>query len=225
MDSNLKISFNDDWNPKLLDIFSALFVFSLIITNILNAKVFEFHGFTFAAGILTFPLCMIFGDILTELYGFNRTRRIILTGFFCSLLFVVFTQIGIALPPAESWHLQNEFSAIYQQTPRIMIASFIAYLCGEFSNSYVISRMKIWSKGKGFSARAIASTLVGQGVDSLVFFPAAFWGILPNEVVINMVFSGWLFKVLYETAVVPLTATLVKRCKQYEGIEHFDRKF
>ena len=184
-----------------------------------------FHiGFLlFNGSLLAYPLNHIFGDILTEIYGFNRTRRLIWMGLICGLLFLAITQIAIILPPPVGYTGQTAFAMVNGVLPRIVIASYLAYLCCEFTNSYIISRLKIFQNAQKFPLRAIASTVGGQFVDSLIFFTVAFLGTMPTGDFLLMMIDGWIAKVLYEIVMLPVTTLVVRKIKSLEGIEHFDR--
>jgi len=223
-DLNLReTSADNEWTPQYIDIIAALYICMLILTAVLIPKLFAVGPFVFSAGILAYPMNTVFGDILTEVYGFNRTRRMIWIGLFCEILLVFLTQIAIALPPPPDFKLQEAYSAIFSNIPRIVVASFTAYVCCEFTNSYIMSRMKLWSNAKNLPLRAVASTIGAQTVDSLVFFTAAFAGVVSNNMLISMILSGIVVKSLYEIIFLPVTMLIVKKLKTLEGIEHFDR--
>lgn len=199
-----------------------VFVATLLISNIAAQKLFAFGSVTFTAGVLLFPLSYIFGDCLTEVYGYHRTRQVIWTGFACNVLLAAVLWIAIKLPPAKGWPLQKEFATVLGLVPRVVLASIIAYWIGEFLNSYVMARMKVLTKGRGFPARAICSTLVGQLLDTGAFVLIAFAFVFPAPLLLKTIIYGWLFKVGYEIAALPLTAVFVRWLKSYEGIDHFD---
>ncbi len=223
-DLNLRETGSDnEWHPKYLDAIGSLYICALIVTWVTASKLFAVGPLVFSAAILVYSLNCVFGDVLTEVYGFNRTRRLIWMGFICGLLFVFFTQIAIILPPAPEFKMQEAFAAVHGQLPRIVFASFTAYLFNEFTNSWVMSKMKLWSKADNFPLRAIASTAVSQFFDSVVFFGIAFAGNISFDVFANLVFSSWMFRVVYEIVFLPLTTLLVRKLKKLEGIEHFDR--
>ncbi|MFA6279481.1 MAG: queuosine precursor transporter [Bdellovibrionales bacterium] len=223
-DESLKETSADyEWHPKHFDVVACLYICALITTWVTVPKLFMVGDFVFPACILVYPLTCIFGDTLTEVYGFDRTRRLIWMGFVCGLMFLFFTQLSIILPPATDFKLQEAFAAINGQMPRIVLASFTAYLCCEFTNSYIMSKMKVWSRADNFPLRAVASTLVAQLVDSAVFFVMAFAGSMPSGVLTKLVVTAWLAKTLYETLFLPLTTLAVRRLKTLEGVEHFDR--
>jgi uncharacterized integral membrane protein (TIGR00697 family) len=223
-DLNLKETGTDsEWCPKYFDVVSSLYICALILTWVTAAKLFSVGPFVFCAAIIVYSLNCLFGDVLTEVYGFNRTRRLIWMGFACGLIFVFITQLAIALPPSPTFKLQEAFAAIHGQMPRIVFASFTAYLFNEFTNSWVMSKMKLWSKANNFPLRAIASTAVSQLVDSTVFFAIAFFGSITLGFFANLVFSSWAFRVIYEIVFLPFTTAFVRKLKSLEGIEHFDR--
>lgn len=210
-------------NEKYLSIISGLFVSSLLVSNIIAQKLIPVGPFVFTAGILLFPVTYIFGDCLTEVYGYARTRQIIWTGFAGNILLSFFMQLSIWLPPANGWGLQSEFAQVFSSVPRIVAASVVAYWVGEFSNSYVMAKMKIWTQGRNLWMRTIGSTVVGQGFDTAVFVLIAFYGNTPNSVIITIIWSGYLFKVFYEALATPLTYWIVNTLKKHEGIDRFDR--
>lgn len=222
---NLKITGNDnEWQPKYIEIAAMLFVAALLITAVVAPKIIQIGFLTISAATLVYPLTCIFGDALTEVYGFNRTRRIVWVGLICEAMLVFFTWLAIQLPAAEVFTFQDSYAQVLGSVPRIVLASFTAYLFCEFINSYIMSRMKVWMGAKNFSVRAMASTIVAQGVDSAIFFVIAFWGILPNEVVFKLIITTWIIKSLYEFFALPFTITFVKWLKKREGVEHFDKQ-
>ncbi len=216
-------SADNQWHPKHIDIVACLFITANIATWVTAIKLWTWGPLTFSAATLVYPLTCVFGDVLTEIYGFNRTRRLIWTGFGCGLLFLFFVQIAIILPAAPDFKLQDAFAAVNGALPRIIIASYVAYICCEFTNSSIMSKMKVWSKGDNFPLRAAASTIGAQLVDSIVFFTAAFVGIIPLGTLLSLIFGTWIAKSLYELIVLPFTTIAVTWLKKREGVEHFDR--
>ena len=185
------------------------------------------------AAVVLFPIAYIFGDVLTEVYGFAQARRVIWTGFACNLLAVAAIWIGLRLPAAPFWTAgslttaqtaQAAYEAILGFTPRLLAASFLAYLVGEFLNSVILAKLKIKTQGKFLWVRTIASTIVGEGADSLVFLSVAFWGILPGNALGIAILSQWLFKVSYEVLATPLTYWVVNTLKRLENEDYFDRQ-
>lgn len=207
---------------KYLGSISVFFVSVLLISNVASTKIVDFGWFTFDGGTLLFPLSYIFGDILTEVYGYKSSRKVIWLGFFMALLMsLVFIVVG-KLPSAPDWNNQNAYDLILGLAPRIVIASLIAYACGEFSNSYILAKMKIWTKGKMLWARTIGSTLVGEFIDSILFIIIAFWGILPNSLLITLIISNYIFKTSIEILFTPITYKIVNLLKKKENEDYYD---
>jgi queuosine precursor transporter len=201
----------------------ALFVTALITANITAVKLIGVFGLVLPAAVIVFPISYICGDVLTEVYGYRAARRVIWLGFLCNLLAVAAIYLGGILPAAPFWQDQGAYEAILGYTPRILAASFLAYLIGEFANSYVLARMKIATDGRWLWSRTVGSTLVGQGLDSLVFILLAFAGTIPFGAMISAVVAQWLVKSAYEALATPLTYAVVKRLKRTEGIDVYDR--
>jgi uncharacterized integral membrane protein (TIGR00697 family) len=199
-----------------------VFVMSLLVSNTIAVKIIAAGPFTLPAGIIVFPIAYIFGDVLTEVYGYSRTRTIIWWGFFCLAAMSVFYWLAVILPPASFWKDQEAFEHLFGLVPRIAGSSFLAYLVGEFVNSFVLSKMKIASAGRHFWLRAVASTAVGQGVDSLVFNFAAFLGVFSVGAVFYIALSGWILKTLYEVIALPATYAVVRLLKRAEEIDVYD---
>ena len=210
-------------NYKYFTSVGVIFVAVLLISNVAAQKLIPVGPFIFTAGVFLFPISYIFGDILTEIYGYKKAKQIIWLGFGASAFMAIFLYVVILLPPAPGWELQEEFSASLSQVPRIVIASLIAYWSGEFSNSLIMSKLKIRTKGKHLWIRTIGSTIVGQGADTIIFVIIAFWGIVPVNILITTIWSGYLFKVIYETLATPFTYMIVNWLKKKEGIDTFDK--
>src|SRR5215510_5604749 len=191
----------------------ALFITSLITANIMAVKLIDVAGFIMPAGIVIFPISYIVGDVLTEVYGFHQARRVIWLGFLCNLIVVVGILIGQWLPGAAFWDAQAAYERILGYTPRLLLASFTAYLFGEFANSLVLSRMKVATKGRWLWTRTIGSTVIGQGLDSLIFILIAFWGTSPASVLVSAIITQWIFKTGYEALATPLTYAVVNYIK------------
>jgi len=208
--------------PRLFDVIAMTFVASLLISNVAAQKLFAFGSATFTAGVIVFPITYIFGDVLTEVYGYERTRRVIWTGFACNIFLALVLWIAIALPPAKGWPLQEQFSRVLGLVPRIVAASITGYWIGEFSNSYIMARMKLATKGRWLPARTICSTIVGELLDSVAFVLIAFLFVFPAGLLAQTIFYGWAFKVLYEVIATPLTVLVVRWLKQYEGVDVYD---
>lgn len=207
---------------RYFDLIMALFVAVLLISNVASSKILDLGPFTFDGGTILFPISYIFGDILTEVYGYRRSRRVIWTGFGCSALAALTFMIVGALPPASGWGHQEAFMAILGQTPRIVIASLVAYFAGEFSNSYVLAKMKILTKGRWLWTRTIGSTLVGEGVDTLLFVTIAFAGVLPPSLLFSVILSNYIFKSGVEALATPITYQIVRWLKRAEQEDYYD---
>ncbi len=201
----------------------AFFVTALITANITAVKLIGLFGLAIDAGTIIFPISYIFGDVLTEVYGYRRARRVIWLGFFCNLLAVGAILLGGALPAAPFWEDQQAYETILGYAPRLLFASFCAYLIGEFANSYVLAKMKIATNGRWLWSRIIGSTLVGQGLDSAVFVVLAFSGTVPTGALVGIIVVNWLFKSVYEALATPLTYLVVNFLKRRENLDVYDR--
>jgi queuosine precursor transporter len=208
---------------RYYDFVMAAFVAILLLSNLIGAaKLADVGGFIFGAGILFFPLGYVIGDVLTEVYGYARARRVIWAGFVALVFMAFMSWVVVALPPAAGWEGQAAYESVFGQVWRIVFASVTAFWAGEFVNSYVMARMKIWTGGKHLWSRTIGSTVVGQGVDSLIFYPLAFWGVWSKEQVITVMITNWLLKVGWEVVLTPVTYAAVNWLKRKEGVDIFD---
>ena len=205
-----------------LVLITAIFITSLITANIIAIKIISLGPIILPAAIFIFPLSYIFGDILTEVYGYRWARKVIWLGFICNLIFVIFAWVGQILPPAPFWEGQEAYESILGYTPRLLAASFFGYLVGEFANSFILAKMKILTQGRWLWSRTIGSTIVGQGLDSLVFITLAFIG-TPSFVPI-MILYHWLAKTAIEAIATPLTYTIVNYLKKKDAIDTYDYK-
>ena len=205
-----------------LVIITTIFVTCLITANVIAVKVVSLGSVILPAAIFIFPLNYIFGDILTEVYGYRMTRKVIWLGFICNLIFVIFAWVGQILPPAPFWEKQEAYESILGYTPRLLAASFSGYLVGEFVNSFVLSKMKILTRGRWLWSRTIGSTILGQGLDTSIFITLAFIG-TPSFVPIMMLYH-WLTKTVIETAATPFTYAIVNFLKKKEMIDTYDEK-
>ncbi len=248
---------------RYYDFVMAAFVAILLLSNIIGAAKLTFvevswwpqgwwpaeNGvFIYGAGILFFPLGYVIGDILTEIYGFARARRVIWTGFAAMIFLAFMSYVVVSLPAFDGWTCaatgfdqspgpltsttdpagptgsicQQTYESVFGSTWRIVVASVVAFWAGEFVNSYVMAKMKVWTKGKALWTRTIGSTVVGQGVDSLIFYPVAFFGIWTTEAVVTVMITNWLLKVVWEAVLTPVTYAVVGRLKKAEGIDLYD---
>jgi queuosine precursor transporter len=208
---------------KYYDLVMALFVTILLCSNIIGAaKVCTVWGFTFGAGVLFFPISYIFNDVLTEVYGYARARKVVWAGFGAIIFASFMSWVVVTLPPAADWNDQRAYESVFGQTPRIVFASLTAFFVGEFANSYVLAKMKIKTSGRHLWARTIGSTIVGEGVDSLVFYPVAFFGVWSNHLVMQVMISNYIVKVLWEAIVTPVTYQVVGFLKKAEQEDYYD---
>jgi uncharacterized integral membrane protein (TIGR00697 family) len=203
-------------------IIAAVFVTCLLTANIVGVKVVSLGRIILPAAVAIFPLSYIFGDILTEVYGYRQARRVIWLGFFCNLVFVIFAWVGQVLPPAPFWEWQEAYESILGYTPRLLVASFCGYLAGEFANSFILAKMKILTQGRWLWSRTIGSTIVGQGLDTLIFVTGAYFG-TPFFVPI-MILYHWLAKTGIEAIATPFTYAVVNFLKRKEAIDTYDYK-
>jgi hypothetical protein len=199
-----------------------LFAACLLVSNILASKIMMVGPWSAPAGVLVFPLAYIINDVIAEVWGYRKARLIIWAGFGVNLLAVLFFSLGILATPAPFFGSQEAFATVLGNTPRIVAASLLAYLVGSFLNAYIMSRFKVLTRGKGFSIRAIVSTLLGEGADSLIFITVAFAGVFPAGVLFTMVLTQAIIKTVYEIAVLPLTIRVVQKVKKLEGEDVFD---
>jgi queuosine precursor transporter len=207
---------------RWLDTITGAFVAVLIISNVASTKILQLGPFSFDGGTILFPLAYVFGDVLTEVYGYRRSRRVIWTGFIAlGLAAAIFAAVDI-LPPASGWTLQQSYHAILGQTPRIVLASLAGYFAGEFSNSYILARMKILTRGRWLWTRTIGSTLVGEAVDTLLFLVIAFLGVLPLPLLQAIFISNYVFKVGVEVLFTPVTYRVTSLLKRLEAEDYYD---
>lgn len=203
-------------------IVAAGFVASLIVSNIIAVKLVQLGPWVVPAAVIVFPISYIIGDILTEVYGYRRARQVIWLGFGCNLLTTAAVAIAIWLPAAPFWPHQAAYEQILGYAPRLLLASFAAYLIGEFANAYVLSRLKVATQGRWLWLRTIGSTLVGQALDSAVFMVVAFSGIIPGWAIVTAAITQWLVKSLYEALATPLTYLVVGLLKRHENVDVYD---
>ncbi len=216
---------------KYYDFAMAAFVAILICSNLIGAaklvqyfelKIGPWSVGEFGAGILFFPLSYVLGDILTEVYGYARARRVVWAGFAAVLFMAFMAWAVVSMPPAPGWQGQPAYEEVFGLTPRIVFASVIAFWAGELSNAFVMARMKVWSGGKHLYQRTIGSTIVGQGIDSLLFYPIAFLGVWTTSQVVTVLVTNYLLKVLWEAMLTPVTYRVVGMLKRAEGVDVYD---
>jgi queuosine precursor transporter len=209
---------------KYYDFVMAAFVTVYLCANLIGpAKPATVMGFTFGAGVLFFPASYLFGDILTEVYGYKRARRVIWSGFGALMFASIMATVVVKLPPAANWPHQAAYENIFGQTPRIVIASLIAFFAGEFVNSFVLAKMKILTSGKHLWTRTIGSTIAGEAVDTLIFYPVAFYATWDNALLLSVMVGNYIMKVLWEVVVTPITYKVVAWLKRAENEDYYDR--
>jgi uncharacterized integral membrane protein (TIGR00697 family) len=204
-------------------IFATLFIMSLIVSNVAAFKMIAIGPWAVPAATLLFPILYIMSDVIAEVYGFKSAKRVVFIGFALNLIAVLYFQLVIVLK-SPVWFVGSEaFATVLGNTPRVLVASFVAYLIGSYFNAMILSVMKVHSKnGKGFGLRAITSTIVGEGLDAFIFLFIAFYGTMPTQQLVTSALVLWTLKVIYEVIVLPITSTVVKAVKKFEGIDTFD---
>lgn len=208
---------------RLFMCIGVVFIMCLLLSNLIAGKMWAVtENITLPAAVILFPVTYILGDVFTEVYGFRKARSVIWLGFMCSFFAVMVYLLTIALPHPGYWENQEAYAIVMGTTPRVAIASFAGYLFGEFSNSIILSRLKVVTKGKKLWIRTIVSTLIGEGLDSVIFIMISFWGTMENSVVLRMILFQYLFKVSYEIIFTPLTYLVIKKVKKAENIDVFD---
>ncbi|WP_338445137.1 queuosine precursor transporter [Pelagerythrobacter marensis] len=215
---------------RYYDLIMAAFVAILLLSNIIGASKPSYvtlpdgTEWSFGAGVLFFPISYIIGDVLTEVYGYARARRVIWTGFAALAFMALMAWVVVTLPPAAGWPGQDAYEFVFGNSWRIVLASMVAFWAGEFANSFVLAKMKVWTGGKALWTRTIGSTVVGQGLDSLIFYPLAFWGLAgwPVELLWQVVLSQWLIKTTWEAILTPVTYLAVGALKRREGVDIYD---
>lgn len=207
---------------KIFIILCGINITCLLVSNIITIKTINIFGLIFTAGDILFPITYILNDVFTEVYGFNKSKLIIWLSFFCNLLMVIIFRITILLPVNETFDMQNDLVNILGSTPRILIASFISFLVGNFANSIVMSKMKVTTKGKYLALRTIGSTLIGEGLDTIIFIPIVFIGALDLKTILFLIIDIYVLKVLLEVILTPITYKVIKFIKNKENIDTFD---
>jgi len=216
--------FESDRRYKYLDTFITLFVVILLISNVIATKFFAIGPLRVSCAQMLFPITYIFGDIFTEVYGYGASRRAIWYGFFASFILVALSYIAVIIPPAPEYSDERAFETTFKPVGRIVLASLIAYWCGEFANSFTLAKMKLLTRGKYLWTRTIGSTVIGQAVDTTVVIFVAFYGMRPLGVLIQLAISGYVIKVVYETLMTPVTYIIVNFLKRAEGVDYFDHQ-
>jgi queuosine precursor transporter len=205
------------------DLLVHVFVVILLISNLVGQKITAIGPFRISGAQLLFPITYIFGDVFTEVYGYGASRRAIWIGFMASALLAALGLFAVWLPPAPEWPNQKAFAAVFEFVPRLIAASLVAFWCGEFANSYVMAKMKLLTKGRFLWSRTIGSTVVGQGVDTVLVMVLAFGGTVEVPAIVKLIVSTYIGKVIYEVVATPLTYGIVNFLKRKEGVDPFDR--
>ena len=206
----------------LFMLFSILFCVCLIAANVLETKQIAFGSISLTGGLIVFPVSYIINDCVCEVWGYKKARLLIWTGFAMNFFFVSLGAICDAIPGAPYWTNDEGFHAVFGLAPRIAFASFLAFICGSFVNAYVMSKMKLSWGGKTFSLRAVVSTIFGESVDSIIFFPLALWGVVPTEELPWLMLWQVFLKTAYEVVVLPLTIRVVRYVKRHEQVDTYD---
>ena len=209
---------------KYYDLIMAAFVTVLLCSNIIGAeKVVTVAGFSFGAGILFFPISYFFNDILTEVYGYARSRKVVWAGFGAMGFASIMSWVVVSLPPAQGWIHQSAYEVVFGQTPRIVAASLLAFFSGEFVNSYTLAKMKLFTTGRFLWMRTIGSTIAGEAADSLIFYPVAFYGFWPNDLLITVMITNYVIKVSWEVIATPITYKVIGFLKRKEHEDYYDK--
>lgn len=219
---NKKMKHKNNSVSVLFMLFSTLFCVCLITANVLETKQISIYSVSLTGGLIVFPVSYIINDCVCEVWGYAKARFLIWLGFIMNFFFVIVGAICDAIPGAPYWTNDAGFHAIFGLAPRIAFSSFLAFLCGSFVNAFVMSKMKLNSNGRNFSLRAVVSTIFGEGVDSLIFFPLAFYGVIPTAEIPKLMLWQVVLKTLYEIIILPLTIVIVKRVKKHEGEDAYD---
>ena len=209
--------------------YSGLYIFLVLInvacvlaSNIIVVKTISIFGFVFAASNMVYPFTYIIGDILAEVYGYKKAKFSTWMSFLCNLIIVIFFAITIAIPGSSEFQYQSDLVHILGNTPRILVSAFLAFSVGSLANALVLSKLKVATKGKFLVLRTISSTIIGEGLDCLIFFPLAMYGTISNKALIEVMVSSFIFKVIFEVVFTPLVVLIIKRIKEFEKLDTFD---
>ncbi len=220
----LTVAIGDSWQPKLIAYFGIAMVALMLITNILNLKFVDVGGVSVIGSQITYVLSLVLADIMAEVYGYRRVRRLLYMALACLILYGVSLQIAVILPPAHDYPNNDAFKAIFAQTPRIVAASIAAYFVTELTNSFVMSRLKVRFVARYFYGRATVSVGLAQIINAITFFGIAFGGVMPLALIVSAGAVSWVIVMVCELLVLPITKQIANVVKRYEGIEHFDRQ-
>ncbi len=207
---------------RLFACLMGVYITCLLLSNLIAGKMMALGSVTLPAAVILFPITYILGDVFTEIYGYKNMRTVIWMGFACSAFAVIIYMITIALPHPDFWGNQEAFATVLGTTPRVFAASLVGYLFGEFSNSMILSKLKVKTQGKNLWMRTISSTIVGEAFDTVIFISISFWGTMPTETLLQMMLFQYLFKVCYEIIFTPVTYTVVRKLKKMEDMDTYD---
>lgn len=208
---------------RYYDSIMVAFVTLLLCSNLIGApKIWQVFGFSFGGTLLFFPITYLFGDILTEVYGYDRSRKVVWAGFIAMIFASFVSWIILKLPSAPTFNHQAELEVVFGATPRLVAGSLVAYFIGELSNSYVLAKLKIWTQGRWLWTRLLGSTVIGEGIDTLIFYPLAFYGIWPDDLLGSVMMTSYAFKVIWESIMTPFTYRLVSFLKKAENEDYYD---
>ena len=224
MANNLRVEVGDTWHPKALPYLAMIMMALMLITNMLNLKFFNFFGFSVIASQISYVLSLILADVLAEVYGYRRVRRLLYVGLACLVMYAAFVQIAVILPPALDYANDAAFSQIFWQAPRVVAASIAAYFATELVNSFIMSHLKVRLRARFFYLRAVAAVGVAQVVNGAVFWTVAFGGVLSMRLILSAAAFSWIAVMVCELVVLPFTKRLAVWLKRYEGVEHYDNE-
>jgi uncharacterized integral membrane protein (TIGR00697 family) len=219
---NLRVAIGDTWQPRALPYLSMVMMALMLITNVLNLKFINFFGFSIISSQISYVLSLILADILAEVYGYRRVRKLLYVGLCCLVLYAGFVQFAVWLPPAKDFSGNQAFHDVFWQAPRVVAASVAAYFVTELVNSFVMSRLKVRLRARFFYLRAIAAVGTAQVVNGATFWTIAFAGTLPLRLILSAASFAWAVVMICELIVLPVTRQLALAVKRYEGVEHFD---
>lgn len=208
---------------KYLGLITTLYIAFQLISDVTAGKIVQLGIFTVSATVLYFPITYIFADVLTEVYGYAKARNVVWQAFLASVIAGLIYQLVVWLPPAIGFDANDAYARVLGSVPRILLGGWIAVWAGGILNDYVLAKMKIWTNGKYLWTRTIGSTIVGEGANTILFYTIALSGILPNNLLISSILSGWLLKVLVETVLTPVTYYVVAKLKKVENEDYYDR--
>jgi len=222
MNRPLTVAIGDSWQPKLIGYFGMVMMALMLITNILNLKFVDVHGVSVIASQFTYVLSLVLADVMAEVYGYRRVRRLLYVGLACLILYAVCLQFAVVVPPAHDYSGNEAFKAVFSSTPRIVTASIAAYFVAELTNSYVMSRLKVHFTARYFYGRATVAVGLAQVVNAATFFGVAFGGTMSLSLILSAGAVSWIITMICELVVLPITRQLAMTVKRYEGVEHFD---